>query len=284
MTTGASPMEGFLPNGPVVWSPARRIAVVSAVPRRPRPITAYDSRSSPVMFWSSFSLRNQGRFEEALAASRSFRATRAESGDAPNSEPLSASVEAQVLLESGKAAAAAALFDSVAAWRLAGQPEPFYRASRIWNLTQKAAASAAAGDAASVSALADTIEALGTNAFSERDHRLHYHVRGLHAMLRNDVDAAIDHFQRAMYSTTIGYNRANYELAKAFMRRNQPREAIAVLRPATRGVALEGPNLHLSLADVHALMAQAFTAAGQPDSARAHAGWMRPSTRTAAAR
>ena len=245
---------------------------------------ASSGQQNRLMFWSSFSLRNQARFVEALAAARRFRATGAEPGDAPNSAPLSASVEAQVLLEAGKAPAAAALFDSIAAWRLAGQPEPFYRAARLWNLTQKAAASAAAGDAASVSALADTIEALGTNAFSERDHRLHYHVRGLHAMMRNDVNAAIDHFQRAMYSPTIGYNRTNYELAKAFMRRNQPREAIAVLRPATRGVALEGPNLHLTLAAVHALMAQAFTAAGQPDSARAHAGWLRPSARTAAAR
>jgi len=189
-----------------------------------------------------------------------------------------------VLLESGKASAAAALYDSIAAWRLAGQPEITYAAARVWNLTQAAGARAAAGDAQAVAALGDTLEALGTNAYSERDRRLHHHVRGLQAMMRNDVNGAIDHFQRAMYSTTIGFNRTNYELAKAYLRRNQPHEAIAVLRPAARGVVLEGANINLLLSEVHALMAQAFTAAREPDSARVHGAWMRPSARTAAAR
>ena len=73
------------------------------------------------------------------------------------------------------------------------------------------------------------------------------------------------------------FNRLNYELAKGYLDRNQPREAIAVLRPATRGVVLEGANLHLTLAEIHALMARAFTAAGEADSARAHTAWVRAS-------
>lgn len=58
------------------------------------------------------------------------------------------------------------------------------------------------------------------------------------------------------------------------LRRGQPQEAVAVLRPATRGIVLESANLHLTLSDVHALMARAFAAAGQPDSARAHRAWL----------
>jgi tetratricopeptide (TPR) repeat protein len=237
-----------------------------------------------LLFWSALSLRNQSRFDDALAVARRFRSIAAEPGDARNSAPVSASLEAQVLMESGKPVAAAALYDSIAAWRLAAQPEPAYASSRIWMLTQVAAAKAAAGDTSGVAALRDSVEALGRRTYSERDRRLHYHLRGLEASLRNDVDAAIGHFQRAMYSTTIGYSRTNYELAKAYLRRNQPRDAIAVLRPATRGVVLEGPNLHLTLAEVHALLAQAFTAAGEADSAKVHAAWMRPSPRPTAVR
>jgi len=230
------------------------------------------------LFWLAVSLRNQGRLDEALATARRFRSLTAEPGDSPSSAPLSAAIEAQVLLESGKPGAAAVLFDSIATWRIAAQPEATYLANRVWNLTQEAAARAASGDTAAVAALADSVELLGARTYTERDRRLHHHLRGLAAMLRNDVDAAIAHFQNAMYSLTIGYNRTNYELAKAYLRRGQPREAIQVLRPAARGVVLESSNLHLTLAEIHALLAQAFAAADQPDSARAHRGWVQKST------
>ena len=95
--------------------------------------------------------------------------------------------------------------------------------------------------------------------------------------MRKDVAGAISHFEQAMYSTTIGYNRTNYELAKAYLQQNRPRDAIGVLRPAARGVVLEGANLHLTLAEIHALLAQAYTALGQADSARAHSNWARGS-------
>ena len=226
------------------------------------------------LFWLTLSLRNQGRFDEALAAARRFRALTPEPGDNPNSAPQSAAIEAQVLLESGKPVASAALFDSVAAWRIAAQPEATYLANRVWTLTQEAGAYAAVGDVAAVAALADTVAVLGARTYTERDRRLHHHLRGLEAMLRNDLTAAIGHFQSAIYSTTIGYNRTNYELARAFLRRGQPRKAIEVLRPAARGVVLESSNLHLTLADIHALLAQAYTAADQPDSARAHREWV----------
>ena len=244
---------------------------------------ASDGPQGRLLFWSSFSLRNQGRVGEALAMARRFRASAAEPGTTASSAPQSAAIEAQVLLESGKPAPAAALFDSIAAWRVAGQPEPSYTTNRVWMLTQAAGARAAAGDIAHLAALGDTVEALGARTYSERDRRLHHHVRGLAAMARNDVAGAIDHFRRAMYSTTIGYNRTNYELAKAYLKNDQPREAVGVLRPAARGVVLEGANLHLTLSDVHALMAQAFAAAGEADSARVHAAWMHPGAKTTAA-
>ena len=235
---------------------------------------ASSGEQGSLLYWSAMSLRNQSRFDDALGTARRFRALTGEPGDTRSSAPQSAAIEAQVLLESGKAAASAALFDSIAEWRLAGQPEATYAANRVWMLTQEAAARADAGDAPAVAALADSVEALGARTYTERDRRLHHHVRGLEAMLRSDVDAAIDHFRRAIYSPTIGYNRTNYELARALLRRGRPPEAVAVLRPAARGVVLESANVHLTLADVHALMARAFAAAGQPDSARVHGAWL----------
>ena len=230
---------------------------------------------SNLLFWSAMSLRNQRRFDAALAMARRFRAAASEPGDTPKSAALSASMEAQVLLEGGKPSAAAALFDSIAAWGLKEQPADSRMAIRVWNLTQAATALAAAGDRAALIALADSVAVLGERAYTERDRRLHHHVRGLEAMARDDVAAAVDHFQRAMYSPTIGYNRTNYELAKAYLRQNKPREAINVLRPSARGIVLEAANFHLTLADVHGLLAQAFAAAGESDSARVHNAWGR---------
>ena len=230
-----------------------------------------------LLFWSAMSLRNQGKLDSALVVARRFRATGGEQADVRGAAPLSASVEAQVLFESGKYAASAALFDSIAAWRLQAMPDASYATSRLWSLTQEAAGRAALGDAQAVAALRDSIESLGLRTFSERDRRLHHHVRGLEAMMRKDVAGAIAHFEQAMYSTTIGYNRTNYELAKAYLAQNRPREAVTVLRPAARGVVLEGANLHLTLGEIHAVLAQAYTALGNADSARAHATWARPS-------
>jgi DNA-binding SARP family transcriptional activator len=230
-----------------------------------------------LLFWSTMSLRNQGRFDSALVVARRVRAAGAEPADVRGAAPLTASIEAQVLFEAGKYAASAALFDSIGAWRLQAMPDGSYATSRLWFLTQEAAARAALGDAPALAALRDSVESLGLRTYSERDRRLHHHVRGLEALMRKDVAGAISHFEQAMYSTTIGYNRTNYELATAYLQQNRAREANALLRPAARGVVLEGANLHLTLAEIHAVMAQAFTALGQADSARAHSTWARPS-------
>src|SRR4029453_16005661 len=152
---------------------------------------ASSGQQGNLLYWSAMSLRNQRRFDDALTTARRFRTVTGEPGDTRSSAPQSAAIEAQVLLERGKVAEAAALFDSIAAGRLPGQPEAPYAANRVWMLTQEAAARAAAGDAPAVAALADSVEALGARTYTERDRRLHHHVRGLEAMLRSDVDAAI---------------------------------------------------------------------------------------------
>jgi len=72
---------------------------------------------------------------------------------------------------------------------------------------------------------------------------------------------------------TEGYTRANYEMAKIYLRDRRPRDAIAILQPALHGT-LEASNLYVSRTEVHELLAQAWDQAGVPDSAAAHLAWV----------
>ena len=60
-------------------------------------------------------------------------------------------------------------------------------------------------------------------------------------------------------------------MAKSYLALGRPRDAIEVLRPALRG-AIDASNLYLTRTEVHELLAQAFAAAGQKDSASVHYG------------
>ncbi|MGH7554895.1 MAG: hypothetical protein ACREMQ_17990, partial [Longimicrobiales bacterium] len=70
-------------------------------------------------------------------------------------------------------------------------------------------------------------------------------------------------------SAPAGYTRTNYELARALLRLGRPAEAAAALQPAVRG-PLEGSNLYVTLTELRELLAQAWDAAGEPDSAIVH--------------
>jgi hypothetical protein len=72
-----------------------------------------------------------------------------------------------------------------------------------------------------------------------------------------------------MVSPTNGYTRINYELGKSLLSLGRPQEAIPVLRGPLRG-GFEGSGLYLSQTETHELLARAFDAAGQRDSAAAH--------------
>ena len=96
---------------------------------------------------------------------------------------------------------------------------------------------------------------------------------GLLLTSRGDDAGAISELKSSIFSITQGYTRANYELARIYLRDGRPREAIAILQPVLHGT-LDASNLYLSRADVHELLAQAWDAAGVRDSTAAHLAWL----------
>ena len=219
------------------------------------------------------SLREQGRMKEALAAARRSRIAAARStGQQSNRAPINV-LEAQMLLEMGRPAAAATLFDSLAAQRMTEDTPSAEARTTALMLTHAADARFAAGDTSLLSKLADSIRVMGDRSGYGRDRRLHHHVRGLILAARGADSAAISEFKSAVYSWTVGFTRTNYELARLYLRHGQAREAVAVLQPALRG-ALDASNLYVSRTELHERLAQAWEAAGQPDSAAAHYAWV----------
>jgi predicted Zn-dependent protease len=181
--------------------------------------------------------------------------------------------EAQVLLESGKPAMAAILFDSIAQQPRVGDAPSQQARGTAWMLTQSLGARIAAGDTASVAKLVDSLRALGERSGFGRDRLLHRYVRGLLFAARGDDDAAITELKAAIFAPTTGFTRTNFELARVYLRANRPRDAIAVLQPALRG-SLDASNLYVSRTELHERLAQAWDAVGNADSAAVHYAWV----------
>jgi len=229
-----------------------------------------DPRNQQNALWNlSLSLREQGRLAEALDAARRMRAPLAKLlNKPPDHGPINV-VEAQLLLEQGKPRAAAVLFDSLSRQHNFGDTSSELARATVWMLAQAAGARYAAGDTGSLVKLADSVRALAEQSGYGRDRRLHHYIRGLALAARGDDPGAITEFKAAIYSTTLGYTRTNYELGRAYMRLHQPSEAIVYLSPSLRG-AIEAQNLYVSRIELHELLAQAWDSAGQRDSAAAH--------------
>jgi len=224
--------------------------------------------------WEILSLRYQGRLREALTVARMLRASDAASAASRSGPPYEAGLhEAQVLFEMGHAREAAALFDSLAIFA-AEVREPGRVARHLcWMLTHRATALAAAGDTALLQRLADSLEVLGPQSSYGRDRRLHHHVRGLLLLARGRPAEAAMEFRQALFSPTYGYTRTNLELARALMATGWPRDAVAVLQSALRG-PLDASNRYVTHTELHEMLARAFEAAGEDDSAVAHYRWV----------
>ena len=238
---------------------------------------ATEVRQSHALWWGSISLRYQGRLREALTLTRTMRAVESRNAKPQHALPYNSNlVAAEVLLEMGRAREAALLFDSLARFSnpydgvsLPGR----YARHLCWTLTHRATALAAAGDTALLQRLADSLQVLGQQSSYGRDGRLHHYIRGLLLRARGRPSDAVSEFRQAMFSLTYGYTRTNLELARTLMALSRPREAIAVVQPAVRG-PLDASNLYVTLTELHEMLARAFDAAGQRDSAIAHYRWV----------
>jgi len=223
----------------------------------------------------AISLRYQGRLGEALGEARAYR--RGASGNehpAPDAVAPAALQEAQVLRELGRYREAAALFDSISRFTVAGVESSAVESGRVWSLTHEAGALAAAGDTVRLDALADTIEAYGSGSNLGRERRSHHHVRGLLLAARGADSMAVVEFRRAIFSVSAGYTRTNVEMAKALLRLGRYAEAVAILEPALRG-SLEASNLYVTYPEIRLLLAQAYAGTGDRDRANRELDWVR---------
>ena len=227
------------------------------------------------LWLATISLRNQGRFREALAAGRLMR----EFSPPAQAPTFDAIGEAEAMFDLGHYRASAAIFDSIAnapflaEWERHTWGRSKIARHRTWNLTLKATALAAARDTARVKALADTIQLLGQLSAYGRDGLLHHHLRGLLLAARGRLDDAAREYRLAIFSPTSGYTRTNLELGRTLIALGRPREAVAILRPALHG-PLEASNYYVTHAELHEQLASAFAAAGERDSAGVHARYV----------
>ena len=136
-------------------------------------------------------------------------------------------------------------------------------------MTLAATALAAAGDTATVRALADSVQRIAANSSFGRDYLLHHFLHGLLLQRQNRHAEAVAAFRRSLFSLTDGYTRTNLELARSLVVLHRYPEAIATLQPALRG-GVDGGNTYVTHTELHEALAQAFDAAGQRDSAAVH--------------
>jgi DNA-binding SARP family transcriptional activator/tetratricopeptide (TPR) repeat protein len=226
----------------------------------------------------AISLRHQGRLAESLAEARINRAnvTNSRVGDAVN---WIGTAEALAMLHAGDWRGAAALFDSIARYPFSAEPS-LQAQHQAWFGAHAATALAAGGDVADLEARADSVEAWGRRSAQGRDLMLHHYVRGLLLAHQGSDEAAAASFRRAIVSPTVGFTRANLELARALMRLGRPGQAVAPLQASLRG-NLEMSNLYVTHTELHEALALAWDAAGVPDSAAANYAWVARAWRNA---
>ena len=220
-------------------------------------------------WWYLIGLRNQGRLRDA----KRFLETGTLPGlpaPAVVPHPYDEINDGLIALEMGDVAKAVTVFTRRRHGVENGALAPGILARAMaWSGTLAGMAMAAAGDTAAVVRMADSVEYWGRRSLFGRDQKLHHYLRGMvHAAAGRDEEA-IRAFRRAMFSTTLGLTRVNYELARVLLRQGRPREAVEVLEPALRG-DVDAANLYITRPDLHELTAQAYDRLGEPDRAAVH--------------
>jgi DNA-binding SARP family transcriptional activator len=218
-------------------------------------------------WWLVTTQRYEGRLGDALETSRRLVLD----------DPTNAThrlLHAQVLFEAARTRAALAQFDSADALLRA---QPVGSASvaarrRAWGMAHRVTVLAALGDTLGIASLVEPLRAVGAASGYVRDRLMYHYPAGLLLAARGGRGAS-DELRRAMASPNIGYTRVNVTLATWYLARNQPEEAVPLLRAALHG-SLEASNLYVTHTELHALLARAFSLMRMPDSAAAHRAYV----------
>ena len=203
------------------------------------------------------SLRNQGRFADALALARQ-----------PASRVLPQQALGHAMFEAGNARQAAAYFDSVSKLGSNFRSAGMQARTKTWSLAHLATALAALGDTARLATVADELQRTGALSLFGRDRQLHHYARGLRLRIRGDSTGAMDEFRKSISSPTEGFTRENYELGRLLMSAGRAQEAAAVLSAALHG-SIDASNYYITRTELHELLGQAYRRAGRPAEAAA---------------
>jgi DNA-binding SARP family transcriptional activator len=212
-------------------------------------------------------LRNQGRLDEAMR----FNATGSLPGlPSPAVDRAPSALNAPILaFERGEPREAARLFRGVWSGDTLRRSSGVMARRMAWTGTLTGMALAAAGDTAGVRALADSVQRWGAGSAFGRDHVTHHYLRGLVHSAGGRHEEALRAFRAAVYSPALGFTRVNFEMARTLLQLNRPAEAVSILQAALRG-EIDASNLYVTRTELHELLAESFSRAGQADSAAAH--------------
>jgi DNA-binding SARP family transcriptional activator/tetratricopeptide (TPR) repeat protein len=229
------------------------------------PATASVRERGELKWLCGILLRNEGRFRDAQ---RLFFEGRWNGAPVFARDVDSLGVAA-LYLNWGRALPAELIFEEQARKEAAAHRGKPNEGRTAWIYTLAGTASAAARDTVRLSRLIDSVARYGRTSAWGRDARLHLFLRGLLAAARGRPEEAIGLYRQSVYSWTFGLTRVNYELAQALVAAGRPGEAIDPLRAALHG-GVDGGNTYITRTELHEMLARAFAANGQPDSAAAH--------------
>ena len=202
------------------------------------------------------SLRNQGRFEDALRLA----------SDPLSVEMLPPQVLGHALFETGRYSRAVAHFDSLSVLGGTFRSAGLHARVRAWSLAHLATALAGAGDTARLKVDLHALERAGAGSLYSRDRLLHHYARGLLLRSRGDSAGAIGELRKSISSPTEGFTRASLELGRLLIQAGRPAEAAAILAPALRG-SIDASNFYVTRTELHELLAVAYSRTDRRDQA-----------------
>jgi tetratricopeptide (TPR) repeat protein len=135
-------------------------------------------------------------------------------------------------------------------------------------------------DTLTLKLLADTLEHGCVRSFFYRDWALYHHVRGLVALQAGRYAEAERELKQAVFVKVEPWNRTIVALAQAQAALGRPRDALATLKIgyATR---LDAMSRYVPISQLDFWSARMFAQAGEADSARMYAGYVRSAWRNA---
>ena len=160
-----------------------------------------------------------------------------------------------------------ALLDTIAGLGLGSTPERAAANRALW-LVRVATVAAAMNDTLRLAVLNDTIRILGSGSPFARDLRSHHYVRGLLFAQQGRDERAVAEFRQSIVSPLTDV-APQLQIARSLLRLGRAREAATMLSRLIRArfMSITSVSTHTEL---HELSAQAWDAAGEPDSALVH--------------